>query len=610
MKRVFSFIIFVFVAKMAIGQHVELNDSIESFGNQIAMLLERTNNSEAARIGQDFNALWPNSFSTEQHAQIMEIAIGMQDKNRSSVPYQRDFFGALTAGVNLAGLSGVKMDNFLNMLSQSLDQSTPRNFSRELMNLRTFFEHEALHFSNYYSLYALNTDYDFEFAGLAPEPSYEEIIMEKAEELEEEVDETDDEWGDESEDGWGETAEDGWGDDSDSGWGDDNTEEEENESNWADVEEDNVVMSLEETTMEIEMPKKIGAIVTFSSVDFLMVTKYDSTMLVGAQGSFLLDKYLFVGEKGKFDWTAAGKAEEIHVTLNKYSFNTRSPYLDAGNVKLSYSEKISKEVNGYFEFKSVKHRGVENSRYPKFISYKNDNRLENLGDENLVFIGGIALEGSRLKGASAYGKPSKMEFTDEEGRKFKTISRLFDFKDSIITSYNSKVSIYHGRDSVTHPSVMTRYYTNEKRFVAVKDNNGYKLRPFKASYFNMNIEADMINWDMKSDSMDITIVNGKSLLPAYFKSNAYYEFEEIKELSGIYNFNPLLVVYNYGAKRKTREFYLSDLIDEVKLNEKALRGAVKKLMYLDFIEFEEAGGRIYLKDKAIHYLRSKNNLKY
>ncbi len=611
MKRVFNLILFLSFANAAICQHIVLNDSVSSFGLNLATFLERTKNSEAASIGQDFNALWPESFSADQQAEIMDLAIRLQELNRPTIPYQRDLFGALTAGVNLAGLSGEKMDDFLSMLSQSLDQSTPRNFSRELINLRTFFEHEALHFTRYNSLYAYNADYEFEFVGSAPDPTYEEIIKEKAAEEEVEPEVADDDgWGDDTDDGWGDDTDNGWGDDTDDGWGDDNNAQEEDDLQWAVVlENENAMLNLDETTMDIEMPEQSGALIIFNHVDLVMVTKYDSATLLGTQGTFLLDKYLFVGEEGKFDWTAAGKGEEIYVNLDKYSFNTRTPYLDAANAKLSYSGKISDEVNGYFEFKSVKHREAEDSKYPKFISYENNHHLVNLGDENLVYIGGIALEGSRLIGASAYGRESKMELSSEEGRKFKVLSRLFNFQDSVITSYNSKVTVFHGRDSITHPSVMTRFYANEKRFVAIKDHNGYNLRAFNASYYNMSIEADMINWDMKSDSLDITIMNAKSMLPAYFKSTAYYEFEEIKELSGIYNFNPLLVVYSYGAKRKSREFFLSNLVNDLKLNEKALRGAMLQLMYLDFIEYEDAGGRIYLKDKAIHYIRSKSKRK-
>ncbi|MCK5702730.1 MAG: hypothetical protein KAI29_16310, partial [Cyclobacteriaceae bacterium] len=203
MKRVFILITFILVANVTIGQHVTLNDSVESFGSQIATYLERTNNQEAASIGQDFNALWPNSFSAQQQSQVMDIAVRLQNRKFASIPYQRDFFGALTSGINLGGLSGTIMDNFLNMLSQSLDKSTPRNFSRELVNLRTFFEHEALHFTRYNSLYAFNADYDFEFIESAGARSYEDVIIEEKEEVEGEKE--GDDWGDSKNEGWGDS---------------------------------------------------------------------------------------------------------------------------------------------------------------------------------------------------------------------------------------------------------------------------------------------------------------------------------------------------------------------------------------------------------------------
>ncbi len=592
------------------GQHVTLNDSLDSFGTQVATLLERTNNSEAVGFGQDFNALWPNSFSSGQQQQIIDIAVRLQQRKYPAIPFQRDFFGALTSGVNLAGLSGTKMDNFLSMLSQSLDQSNTRNFARELVSLRTFFEHRALHYTRYNSLYVHEADYDFEFIATV-EQSYEDVLVEEAVEEEAIEEETDDGWGD---DGWGDDN-DSWDKDSGDAWGDtDDSWEEEEAEGWVTTEEEgdteSAVLSFEESALTTDLPQKEGAVINFSRLDLIMATKYDSTTLSGTKGTYLIDKYIFIGNSGKIDWSSAGMdPNEIYVNLDDFSFNTRNPYIEASNARLNYPKKINKEASGYFEYKSVKHDSVGDSKYPKFISYDNDLRLENLGDENLEFIGGIALEGNRLMGASAYGRNSKLEYMDEDGRKFKTFSRLYDFKDSVITSYNSHVTIYHGRDSITHPSVKARFYTSDKRFVAIKDKNGYSNRPFNASYYNMNMEADMINWDMKSDSMNISILNAKSLLPAYFKSTEYYDLEEIKELTGVYNFNPLLVVYSYGTKKKTREFYVSDLIDDLKLNEKAVRGAMQHLLYLDFIEYEEVGGRIFIKDKAIHFVRSKNNRK-
>ena len=606
MKQSIYLILLICVAQVALAQHVTLNDSSASFGTQVAMLLENTKNPEAAQIGQDFNALWPNSFSSKQQNEVIAIANQLQDRKFAEIPYQRDFFGTLTSGINLANLSGAKMDNFLSMIALSLEKSSSRNLARELVNLRTFFEHGALHFSNYNNLYAHDADYDFQYVTLAGTEVHLNLPVEeeKPDDVAPAVEETTDGWG--NDDPWADEPDDAWSETDDAAQEDEST-------GWADaneVEGNAVLFTFQRNAMESPIPEIEGAVITFNKVDLIIATHYDSTGLMGTKGTFLLDKYEFVGEGGKFDWSAAGlNPDDVYVTLEKYSFNTRNPYLEANDAKLTYKNKTNKIADGFFEFKSVKHDSIPDSKYPKFISYKNDISMTQLGDDNLIFTGGITLEGSKLSGASAYGLNSKMEFADADGKKFKVYSKLFQFKDSVITSYNSRVTIYHGRDSITHPSVKTRYYANSKRFVAIKDKNGYSVRPFNTSYYNMSIEADIIDWSILTDSMNISIMNAKSMLPAYFKSSEYFDFEEIQELTGVYNFNPLLVVYNYGAKHKTREFYVTGLIDELNLNDKAVRGAMQYLLYLDFIDYDEIGGRIYIKDKAIHFVRSKNNRK-
>lgn len=596
---------------MAYGQHVTLNDSTESFGLQVATLLENTRNAEATSIGQGFQALWPASFSSQQQAQVIDIAVRLQKKKYAEIPFQRDFFGALTSGVSRAGLSGTKLDNYLAMLVQSFDKSSPRNFARELVNLRMFFEHEALHFTKYNSLYASNANYDFEYIEQAAAQTYEETLVEeaKSEEGQEDV------WGDDTtDDGWGDnSSDDGWSD----GWGDDEDSSDESNSGWG-VEDDSneastddaVLLTFDETVLSSNLPEKEGAVITFEKVDLIISTQYDSTALIGTKGTFLLDKYIFIGEGGNFDWTSVGMdSKALFVQLETYSFNTRNPYLEANNANLHYADKLDKEAKGYFEFKSVRHDSVRMSKYPRFISYGNDVSMSHLGDENLQYTGGIAIEGKSMIGASAYGQESQMEYKNADGKKFMVRSKLFNFQDTVITSIHSKVTVYQGRDSIFHPSVKTRFYTNSKRFVAIKDKNGFSVRPFEATYYNMSIDADMIDWDMNTDSLNISILNAKSMLPAYFKSGEYFDNEEIKELTGVYNFNPLMVAYSYGAKRKTREFYVADLVNDLKLNEKAVKGAMEHLMYLDFIDYEEIGGRIYLKEKALHFVRSKNNKK-
>ena len=136
MNKFVFLIILLLASHAALSQHVMLNDSANSFGEQIMALFERSNNSEAVSIGQDFNALWPSSFTNGQQSKIMKLAIKMQQNKRPTIPFQRDFFGALTAGVNQLGLSASKLDNLLEMLSKSYEYNSARNFARELVSLR------------------------------------------------------------------------------------------------------------------------------------------------------------------------------------------------------------------------------------------------------------------------------------------------------------------------------------------------------------------------------------------------------------------------------------------------------------------------------------------
>ncbi len=602
MKKFFISVFLVFTAILAYGQAVTLNDSTESFGGQVALLLEQTQNPEAASIGQDFSALWPASFSVGQQEKIIAIALQMQQRKLGINPFQRDFFGAITAGVNTGAISGSKLDNLLLMLEESLAISTIQNYARELVNLRIFFEHQALHFTRFNRLYVQNAIYDFEFITeeAPPPPPDEKPSKRKKNDAPQE----EDSWGEEDselveEDSWA-TETETWEEESaDDAWA--NTDEEESEG---------ATLDLSNTFSEVPMPMKEGAVIHFSTTDLIFATAYDSTGIWATSGTFLLDKYIFVGNGGKMDWSSAGRnPDEIYATLGDYSFNTRNPYIEAANVALSYKEKLNSEPKGYFEFKSVKLDSVKGPKYPRFISNENDIRVQNIGNEHLLYIGGFGLEGNRMLGASNTGEPSVLQYTDENSKKFRISSKLFTFQDSLITGYESMAAIYHGRDSITHPSMKARYNTASNQLALVKDKNGFNIRPISASYYNMSIEADAINWDLNSDSLNIVILNARSLLPAYFKSSEYYDLEEIKEMTGVYNFNPLLVVYDYGSKNKTREFYVSNLVDDLKLNEKAVRGAMMHLMYLDFIEYDDIGGRIYLKEKALHYIRSKNNKK-
>lgn len=600
---VFTFILLL-AFNLSFGQYIILTDTVEVFGEQVMQLLERTSSKSATRIGDDFNALWPSQFSASQQKIIINTALAMQKRNFQHIPYFRDYFGVITSAVNTTHLSGDKLGNMLDMLSQSLELQKPEVFHRELMGIRIFFEHSALHYSRNNSLYVIGEQYDFDFV---PPSVIEELPFnlpdETIEETQAENDALDNQEEGEQTDPWAETEDDGWGT---GAW--DNSEENEEET---DATEDAPTLGEVLTfKAEVEQPPDEGSIIRFQTIDLAIVTRYDSTFIKGTKGSFLPGKYMFIGDGGTFDWSLTGLEEkQIYVKLSGYHFNVRRPGFKAEDVKLYYTGLLDQPAEGIFEYRSLKHKTPEDVTYPRFISYENNNKISIPVGANIRFKGGVSLKGQRRTTSCLSNGRSVLKVSDEKGRKFRAEAVNFDIGDSLITARNAEITIYQGNDSITHPSVKFRYYLNDNELVVVKELGGFKVRPFSSSYYQMSIDADLIKWNLEADSINISVMNAKSMLPAFFKSTEYFDQREITELSGVYKFNPLLLVYHYGNKIKSREFYVDDLVKHLKLKEKPVRAAMLQLYYLDFIDYDELSGRIYLKDKAIHFVKSKNNKK-
>ncbi len=596
---VFTFI-FLLVFSAGYGQYITLTDTARTFGEQVMQLLDHTGNSSAAAIGQDFNALWATGFTAKEQKTIIATALAMQKKGFEHVPYFRDYFGMITSAINKARLSGQRLDHLLDAFLQSLDNQQPILFRRELTGARIFFEHGAFHYSRNNSLYAIGDNFDFEFI-LPKKPVENELPL--TEEIPEESPEIQG-WGDQKEeqDPWAETDDDGWGDalEETAGGGD----QPENAEGGSTLEEALAARPV------VEMPPEEGVVVRFKAVDLVIVTRYDSAVIKNTSGVFMPSRFLFVGKGGTFDWSVAGlEPDKIYAKFDAFSVLVRSPGFKADEVKLYAPGLLEKPAEGIFEFNSLKHERPDEATYPRFMSYDNHNKILIEGSENFKFIGGFALLGQKRTTACLSGEKSEFKVSDARGRKFRVTAGKFDVGDSLITARHAYISIYQGKDSITHPSVKFRYYLRDQELVAVKELDGFKIRPFSSSYYQMSINADLLQWNLRTDSMNISVMNAKSMLPAYFKSTEYYDEREITELSGVYKFNPLMLVYHYGSKIKSREFYVEDLIKRLKLKEKPVKAAMLQLFYLDYIDYDETTGRIYIKDRAIHYVKSKNNRK-
>jgi hypothetical protein len=618
--------VIIVILGMGLNAFPQVPDSIpfrEDIVGEIMTDIYRTKINVAIEKVNEFASIWDSGgISVSQKTKINEIYSHYKDRALPANPYLINFVKM----VSLAGTNELIqldiMKDVLEVTSKVIENEKRTSIHKYYQNLNTFLKYSALHYSNGYKLMAGNFDLSFEYVQRS-EPFIEEIIDdESVEELS--IDINNEEWNtaetfnDNLSDDWDTSGEtnDSWADDWNTINDLDTTNESwnEQEDSWSDTGEDNwgtdVGTTTEEDKMitidaivEIALPPVAGPVIHFKNIDLIFLTNYDSITLQKSNGSFLLSDDLFLGEGGTFNWSSAGlSSSEVYCNLNKYIMNINYPYFTSPKSRMFYKGKIVDAIDGTFEYKSVKRRNGIRSDYPRFTSYRNDIQVYFSQDKNLIYKGGFSMRGNQIWGISFLGERALLEAQDEAGTLFRAFSKRFQLGDTLVSATDTRFTIYQGSDSVYHPSVKLNYNPNNRNLLVFKDSGPYHITPYSSSYFEIDITADMIEWDLDEDTLNISISSAKNIVPAYFESKEYFSKEDMTSLSGIYDFNPLIMTVYYARKMKRKEFYVLDMAQAMKQNEKEVSSAMVGLMQNDFINYDQNTGYIKVKDKAFHYV--------
>jgi hypothetical protein len=613
---------FLFLPLVSQAQLYKLSDDPDAFIVDFQVMLKESGVKEAIAMGKDFQALWlSDRFSQEQKVLMMEVAHLMLEKRFKVNPFFDNYISAIVYAVNLAEISPTELVNYLSVTKKVIQYYDTKAIQNYFHVTRQFFQRDALYYITFNRLYHKGGTYTFEFI----ETDEYRFIPDYSDE-EPEQEESLDDWGSlPADDGWGNgwdtpvngangngSKENGWGNDS---WGNDGWDNDPWASDsWNDFDSDQSSKSSSSdflsNLVDLPQPEPEGAIIKFENTDLIFKTSYDSVTLFQTSGTFMIKSKVFVGEGGRFTWEMAGlNPDSVYCELGKYNFKVSKPYVTGERAKMTYFGKLNEEVEGVFEFESKRRGPLGKMVFPSFKSYKSDIKVNNIGGPNLEYVGGFYLAGKQIFSSSIMEGKATIKLVENGNKKFKAESKRFIFTDSTIMAPRAKIVLYHQNDSVFHPGAKIKYNSKDNNLVILKDKGGYKHTPFFSSYFNMDINAEVIRWKVNVDSMDISILNGRNQIPAVFESQEYFNNTVFEKLAGIYNFHPLQLIMGYSQKHKTDEFYADDLAKSQNLNVKAVEGAMMYLMQTGFIDYDPAAKRIKLKRKAHHYNLSKHNKK-
>ncbi len=526
------------------------NSNTLSFQDSVRVALENTKGIDASAIGASFGNAWIN-LSPEQQAMVKKQARMMKKKGYKLQPHFVNYYGVLVAALDVHKIEPAQLEDYLEVAGKTIQKSNPNQANIFFQQCRDFFIHHALAFEKFFKLYASDDDFSFDYL----EPTTPVVDTTQA---------------------------------------------------YSPPPADTTTASLPAWQQPIVQPDVYGPVIVFNRVSLNFVTPYDSAFLKNTKGTYSLRDRLFVGDGGSFDWSPAGLgSDSVFYELKKYHFKTNQPSFKAVQGNLTYRGKLASRVPGILEFKSINHKLKKAAVYPRFKSYESNISMAGLGSDSLKYTGGFGMLGASVTSQNVNNDPATIEVSGRSEKKFKAQSLSFTFKDSVIISNNTRITIYQGAyDSITHPSMQMSFDFKNQVLQLSKDNTNLKKAPFASSYFGVDFSADNIRWNLKTDSMSLSIQGSAHIAPMVIESHDFYDPEDYRLLRGQgFNFHPLALVVNYANKINSPDFSVFELVEPNKsLN--TVRMAADFLAQKGAIDYDSRSGKIHVKEKSMHLVEA------
>ncbi|MEP4532418.1 MAG: hypothetical protein ABJ004_04980 [Cyclobacteriaceae bacterium] len=626
---------------LSLNAQRSFSDDQTEFFNQANLVIKQVGTEAANKVAFDFQNAWNAKFTTVQKTQIQDIAQAMQKKGYVSNPDFFYFFSYLAYSVTQAGLNQDELSEVLDINEEVVKTMNKESYRNFLLGLNVFMARRFLVRSKSFSSITDGGSFSFKLLEDFTPPDPEEEItyyqqVQEAEPVEEFVPDpepvndntasdpwaqeqatddwgSNDDWG--SDDDWG-SSDDDWGS-SDDDWGTSGADWA-NSDSWGTESGNSYAASTPESTkrqevkayaedfvkgltLRYEHPVVGGPVIDLVNNSMLIVTPYDSFQIKETSGKFLLKSRVYAGTKATINWPQRYKNHlGATVTLEDFHIDPVVSNFWTPNAKLSFPELFSGTVEGYFEFKSPKRKNRRSpSMYPIFISNETGISVK-LPDGKMKYTGGVELSGDQLYGTSISKKKGTLEILDGKGNKVVVRAEKFIFRDSAVWTHSGDFVLRHGGDSIFHSGVSMKYDSKERQLLVIR-NKKFETEPFASTYFEMNINAQSLKWDMKTDSMHFSVIDGKDLIPVTVESNKYYNDIRFRKLASGYNFHPVATPVYYALKYGINQFHVDELVNQFGMLKKHAIAAMRVIATYGFGEYDEAMGMVKLYDKAFHY---------
>ncbi len=346
--------------------------------------------------------------------------------------------------------------------------------------------------------------------------------------------------------------------------------------------------------------------VVFPSLDLICYANRDSSIIYRTSGIYYPTRYLWEGKGGRIDWSRAGlPSDRVWAEPERYSLNVRFSRYEVDSVRFFNLEYFEVPMLGKLEEKVLAGSSEEKATYPRFTSYFNRLRIDELFTD-IDYEGGFSMHGARLIGSGNKLQDATLIFSRENKPFVKVASRAFIMRKDRITSARASITIYWDQDSIYHPGLEMKYIDKNRELSMIRADEGLAMSPYYNSYHMVDMYCEAVYWRMDEPKIDFTMIKGAGAEGnAQFESSNYYRDSRYFKLQGIDDANPLDLVLSYSKKFNTREFYLEEYFNYLRKPPEQVKASLLRLAVGGYLIYDLDEDKVTIKDRLFQYLNAR-----
>ncbi len=335
-------------------------------------------------------------------------------------------------------------------------------------------------------------------------------------------------------------------------------------------------------------------------------SRNDNGVIYGTTGVFHFPSNTWTGKGGRLTWERTGlPASSCWASLGNYKANTKYAKFTADSVKFTNSSYFKSPIMGRVEESMSTKMEPAKYGFPKFRSYQRDFKIKDIVP-GVDYQGCFMMNGGKMV-TNDSENPGTLVFYRNSKPFILVQAAKFNITHSKLVSEQAAVVIRLGKDSITNDGVAITYQTTDRtlNIVNMPQRNFYS--PYNDSYHSLDIFCENISYKLDDDKLILSSVGtpGDESF-CTFESCNYFSDVKARNLQGLGEISPAMLVYKYTKKRGfLGEFFIEDFAHDTHFDLAQSKKLIHELAHYGLVSFNEATGNVTAKPKLKDYVKSE-----